>query len=72
MVAPVFLFCLAAAQASDRGAVPLHALWDALPGIVIAIVVGAVVYAAVVPVMIYRLWEFFADLVRFSLWPLAA
>jgi NhaP-type Na+/H+ or K+/H+ antiporter len=40
VVAPVFLFCLAAAQASDRGTVPLHALLDALPGIVIAIVVG--------------------------------
>jgi sodium/hydrogen antiporter len=41
VVAPVFLFCLAAAQAHDERSVPLHALADAVPGISVAIAVGA-------------------------------
>ncbi|MBV9592984.1 MAG: cation:proton antiporter [Actinobacteria bacterium] len=43
LVAPVFLFCLAAAQAQEKGDIPLRALADAVPGFLIAVVVGAVI-----------------------------
>jgi sodium/hydrogen antiporter len=43
VVAPVFLFCLAAAHARDHGSPPLHALRDAVPAVAAAIAVGAVI-----------------------------
>jgi sodium/hydrogen antiporter len=43
VVAPVFLFCLAAADARDHGSLPLRALRDAVPAVAVAIAVGAVI-----------------------------
>jgi sodium/hydrogen antiporter len=43
VIAPLFLFCLAAADAHGHGSVPLQALRDAVPAIAVAIGVGAVI-----------------------------
>jgi len=42
-VAPIFLFCIAAADAQDGEALDPHALLGALPAVVVAIAAGAVV-----------------------------
>jgi sodium/hydrogen antiporter len=41
LLAPVFLFCLAAAKAHDSRGVAVHALVDAVPSVLVAIAVGA-------------------------------
>ena len=41
LVAPIFLFCLAAAKAHDSRGVPIDALIDAIPAVLVAIAVGA-------------------------------
>ena len=41
LVAPIFLFCLAAAKARDSRGVPIDALIDAIPAVLVAIAVGA-------------------------------
>jgi sodium/hydrogen antiporter len=41
LIAPIFLFCLAAAKAHDSDKVAVHALFEAVPAVVIAIGVGA-------------------------------
>jgi NhaP-type Na+/H+ or K+/H+ antiporter len=41
LVAPIFLFCLAAAKARGSRGVPIDALIDAIPAVLVAIAVGA-------------------------------
>ena len=43
LVAPLFLFCLAAAKAHDSHKVAIHALVEAVPAVLIAIAVGALI-----------------------------